>query len=182
MPPGGEAVCPRCGAELYRDNPNGPQRALALLIACALLFFVANVFPIVSIETQGIRRSASLFSAVQTLWDEDMAAVAGLVFVTTLLAPAFEIFTLIFILCAAQLGWRLPGLAPLLRLAVATRPWSMVEVLMLGVLVSVVKLAHLAHITPGIALWSYGALIVLFAAAMATLDTHELWERLTRQA
>ena len=104
------------------------------------------------------------------------------VFVTTLLAPAFEIFTLIFILCAAQLGWRLPGLASLLRLAVATRPWSMVEVLMLGVLVSVVKLAHLAHITPGIALWSYGALIVLFAAAMATLDTHELWERLTRQA
>ncbi len=182
LPPGGEAVCPRCGAELYRDNPNGPQRALALLIACALLFFVANVFPIVSIETQGIRRSASLFSAVQTLWDEDMAAVAGLVFVTTLLAPAFEIFTLIFILCAAQLGWRLPGLASLLRLAVATRPWSMVEVLMLGVLVSVVKLAHLAHITPGIALWSYGALIVLFAAAMATLDTHELWERLTRQA
>jgi paraquat-inducible protein A len=178
LEPGGEAICPRCGAELYRDNPHGPQRTLALLLASAVAFGLANAFPIVSIDTQGLQRSASLFSAVHTLWDEEMPIVAVLVFVTTLLAPAFEIFALIFILSAVILGWRLPGLAHLLRLAVATRPWSMVEVLMLGVLVSVVKLSHLAHITPGIALWSFGALIMLFAAAMASLDTHDLWERL----
>ena len=180
LAPGGEAVCPRCGAELYRNNPGGPSRTLALLVASAVLFLMANVFPIVSIDTQGLRRSASLLSAVETLWDEDMPLVAILVFVTTLLAPAFEIFTLIFILSAVLRGWRLPGLAHLLRLTVATRPWSMVEVLMLGVLVSVVKLSHLAHISPGIALWSYAGLIVLFAAAIASLDTHDLWERLTR--
>jgi paraquat-inducible protein A len=55
----------------------------------------------------------------------------------------------------------------------------MVEVFMLGVLVSVAKLAHLAHISPGIALWSYVALILLFAAAMATLDSRELWARMS---
>lgn len=182
LEPGEQAICPRCGAELYRNNPNGLSRTLALLLASAVTFLLANAFPIVSIETQGLHRAASLYDAVVTLWDEDMPLVAALVFVTTLLAPAFEIATLTFILSAAQLGWRLPGLAPLLRLAVSTRPWSMVEVLMLGVLVSVVKLAHLAHITPGIALWSYGVLIVLFAAAMASLDTHALWEKLTRRA
>lgn len=182
LEPGGEAVCPRCGAELYRNNPDGLSRTLALLLASAVTFLLANAFPIVSIESQGLHRAASLFDAVLTLWDEDMPLVAALVFVTTLLAPAFEISTLTVILSAALLGWRQPWLPGLLRLAVSTRPWSMVEVLMLGVLVSVVKLAHLAHITPGIALWSYGVLIVLFAAAMASLDTHALWERLTSRA
>ena len=180
LDPGGEAVCPRCGAELYRNNPNGLPRTLALLLASAMMFLLANAFPIVTIDTQGLHRSASLFSACQALWAEDMPLVAALVFITTLLAPAFEILTLTSIIAVVLLGWRLPGLSRLLRLAVATRPWSMVEVLMLGVLVSVVKLSHLAHITPGIALWSYGALIILFAAAMASLDIHELWERLPR--
>jgi paraquat-inducible protein A len=86
---------------------------------------------------------------------------------------------LILILAAVRRGVAARPLPAALRLVLAARPWSMVEVFMLGVLVSVVKLSHLAHITPGIALWSYGALIALFAAAMSTFNAHELWERLT---
>ena len=177
MRPGAVAACPRCGAELYRNSPGGLARTLALLVASAIVFLIANAFPIVSIETQGHHVASSLFGAVRTLWREDMPLVAGLVLATTILAPAFEIFTLSFILAAVLSGLRIPMLPRVLRLAVATRPWSMVEVFMLGVLVSVVKLSHLAHIAPGIALWSYGALILLFAAAMSTLDTHALWDR-----
>lgn len=164
---------------LYRNNPGGLDRALALLVASAILFLVANAFPIVGIETQGNRNATTLFGAVLTLWNEDMHMVAGLVLFTTILAPAFELFTLIFILAAARGGVRLPALPGVLRSVLAARPWSMVEVFMLGVLVAVVKLSHLAHISPGIALWSYAALILLFAEAMANFDTHELWDRLS---
>jgi paraquat-inducible protein A len=51
----------------------------------------------------------------------------------------------------------------------------MVEVFVMGVLVSVVKLSHLAHIYAGIALWSYGILILLFAGAMSMLNPQALW-------
>jgi paraquat-inducible protein A len=179
LPPGGTATCSRCKAVLYRNNPGGFDRTLALLLASAILFVLANAFPIVGIETQGNRNATTLFGAVLTLWNEDMPVVAGLVLFTTILAPAFELFTLIFILAAVRLGLRSGPMPAVLRLVLATRPWSMVEVFMLGVLVSVVKLSHLAHIEPGVALWSYGALIVLFAAAMASFDTHALWDRLT---
>jgi paraquat-inducible protein A len=179
LPPGGIAACPRCGAVLYRNNPGGLDRTLALLLASAILFLVANAFPIVSIETQGNRNATTLFGAVLTLWDEHMPVVAGLVLFTTILAPAFELFTLIAILAAVRFGLQLPALPGVLRLVLASRPWSMVEVFMLGVLVSVVKLAHLAHISPGLALWSYAALILLFAAAMANFEPRALWDRLS---
>lgn len=179
LPAGGIATCPRCGATLYRNNPGGLDRTLALLLAAAILFVLANAFPIVSIETRGTHNATTLFGAVMTLWNEDMPSVAGLVFFTTLLAPAFELFTLIFVLAAVRLGFNAGPLPAVLRVVLGTRPWSMVEVFMLGVLVAVVKLSHLAHIEPGVALWSYGALILVFAAAMAGFDTHSLWNRLT---
>jgi paraquat-inducible protein A len=42
-----------------------------------------------------------------------------------------------------------------------------------------VKLAHLATVVPGIALWSFGALMILFAAIAAVFDPRELWARMS---
>lgn len=177
LPVGAVAACARCGAVLYRNPAGGLDRTLALLVASAILFAVANAFPVVGIEHRGSYRATTLFGAVESLWNEDMPLVAGLVLFTAILAPAFELFALIFILLAARTPLR-HALAGLLRLALAARTWSMIEVFMLGVLVSVVKLSHLATIEPGVALWCYAVLIVLVAAAMASFDSHELWIRL----
>jgi len=172
LPPGGLAVCGRCGAVLYRNNPGNAERTLALTIAAALLFVIANAFPIVAIESQGNRNASTLFDAVLTLWNDRMELVAGLVFMTAILAPALELLAMIYLLAT-------PRPQPLiLRLVLALRPWAMVEVFMLGLLVSVQKLAHLATITPGIALWSFGALMVLFAALTATFNVNDLWRAL----
>jgi paraquat-inducible protein A len=67
------------------------------------------------------------------------------------------------------------GLAPILRVLQTVRPWSMTQVFMLGVLVSLVKLAHLAHVVPGIGLWSVGGLILLLTAAVSSFNLHDLW-------
>lgn len=169
LQPGGAALCGRCGAVLYRNNPGNAERALALTIAAAVLFAISNIFPIAGIESQGSRNASTLFGAVLTLWDEHMELVAGLVFITAILVPALELVALIFLLAA-----RRPS--PLvLRMVQAARPWAMVEVFMLGLLVSVQKLSHLATIVPGVALWSFGALMLLFAALTATFNPRDLW-------
>ena len=56
-------------------------------------------------------------------------------------------------------------------------PWGMVEVFMLGVLVSIVKLAKMATIVPGPAVWALVGLMFVLAAASAALDPHEVWDR-----
>lgn len=177
----GSVRCARCGIELFRSNPRGIETSLALLWSVAFLFVIANAFPIMTLESQGLDRSASLLDAVETLWDERSKPVAVLVFLTTFLAPGLEILTLTTLLTCLHSNYRPPWLASLLRIAVLSRPWSMVEVFMLGILVSVVKLSHLARITPGIALWSYGLLILLFTWAMTRLDRHMLWQSLERK-
>ncbi|MEZ4466226.1 MAG: paraquat-inducible protein A [bacterium] len=100
-----------------------------------------------------------------------------MVFLTTLLAPALHVR------CCS--GWSCPDARPPLargaqafRFLQSIRPWSMAEVFMLGVLVSMVKLADLAVIVPGIALWAFAALIPVLAASMVTLDAEETWRTL----
>jgi paraquat-inducible protein A len=56
-------------------------------------------------------------------------------------------------------------------------PWSMMEVFMIGILVSVVKLAGMAKIIPGISLYSFLALIFVLAAMIVSLDSHLIWQK-----
>jgi paraquat-inducible protein A len=177
LPVGGTARCVRCGAELYHNTRNCVERTLALTLAAALLFVVANFFPIMGLEVQGVSNATTLFGSVQKLYDQDRTAVAGLVLVTTIIAPATQLATLIYLLLPLRFN-RVPrGFAVAFRFIEAIRPWGMIEVFMLGVLVSLVKLAHVASVTPGIALWSFGALMLLLAGGAASFDARDLWHR-----
>ena len=91
LPPGGKARCPRCGAVLYRRNVDGLDRTLAYSMGAAVLFIIANAFPIVGLAAAGHHSSTTLFGTVQKLWDGNMGSVAGLVFTTTILMPALQI-------------------------------------------------------------------------------------------
>jgi paraquat-inducible protein A len=54
----------------------------------------------------------------------------------------------------------------------------MMEVFMMGILVALVKLGHMATIVPGVSVFSFGGLIFVMAAAFSTLDPPLLWQRL----
>jgi paraquat-inducible protein A len=110
-----------------------------------------------------------------------MKGVAALVFATTILIPAVEISLMLYVLLPLKFG-RLPGeLASILRIVQSVRPWSMTQVFILGVLVALVKLAHLAHVVPGVALWAFGGLIVLLTAASTTFNMHAMWNLVTEK-
>jgi paraquat-inducible protein A len=175
LPPGGVACCRRCNAVLFRQTPGSLERALAYSLGAAIFFIIANVFPIVGLEVQGIANATSLYGAVETMWRHDMENVAALVFVTTILIPAMEMSLMLYVLLPLKLGKMPQGLAQILRVLQSVRPWSMTQVFILGVLVALVKLQHLAHVVPGIALWSFGGLILTLTAAIASFNTHELW-------
>ncbi len=179
VPPGGMARCRRCDALLFRHIPDSINRGLAYTLGAAILFIVANMFPIVGLEVQGTLNAASLYGAVEAIWDNKMEGVATLVFITTILIPAVEISLMLYVLLPLKFG-RLPGeMASILRILQSVRPWSMTQVFILGVLVALVKLAHLATVVPGVSLWAFGGLIFLLTAAVSNFNTHELWSLLT---
>lgn len=173
--PGGIACCRCCGAPLYRNSPDSLDRTLALVLAATLLFIIANIYPILGIEIQGTRNATNLYGAVHALWNQEMHSISLLVFITTILVPAIELSMMIYLLLPIRL-LRIPAGIPLiLRVLQSIKPWGMVEVFMLGVLVALVKLTDSSSIIPGVALWSFGGLTVLLAAMAASFNPRDVW-------
>jgi len=174
----GAVCCARCGAVLFKTSPGSLERTLAYTLAAISLFILANSFPIVRIEAAGNRVATTLLHAARTLWDQGQPETGLLVFVTTFLVPAAELAAVTYLLLPLQRGVLLPGARQVLAFLDHVRPWSMIEVFMLGVLVSLVKLASLAHLVLGVALWAFCGLVVAMPAIASSLDTHDLWRRI----
>jgi paraquat-inducible protein A len=170
--------CARCGATLYRSAPDTVDRTLAFALGAAVLFVVANAFPIVGMTIEGRSNAVSLPGALLALWNQDMGLVAGLVGLTTLLAPGLDLVVLLYLLMPLKFGSVAPGVRPILRALEAIQPWGLVEVFMLGLLVSLVKLEMYARVQLGIALWAYACLIIVFTAMNGAFDPREIWARI----
>jgi paraquat-inducible protein A len=175
VPQGDSAICPRCGALLLKRRKDSIERTLALTVAGLLLFVVANLFPFLTFEMQGQSTQTTLISGSRDLYEQGQQIVAGLVLLTTIVAPLLQLGLLLYILGPLHLGRRPRGLALAFRWVQHARNWSMMEVFLIGILVSLVKLMDMANIVPGIALWAFALLIPILAAASSTLDPDEIW-------
>lgn len=176
LAPGETARCARCGAFLARNPPDSLDRSLALTLAAAILYLIANIHPLVGLEMQGRRVEVTLFEAVQILWKGGVEPVAALVFITALLFPVLELLMFLLVLVPLRLGRVSPRLATFFRLVRSVQPWGMMEVFLLGMLVSLVKLSHLATVVLGTAFWATAALIVVLTLATRAFDTRLLWQ------
>jgi len=177
LPVGGIAQCMRCGAVLYRQKKNSLDRTLALTIAGLIFFVVANTYPFLGMKSGGLEKETTLITGMLELSAQGMEGVALLVFFTSVLAPLFYLVGVLYVLIPLKvnrLPWNLPVVFRLVR---GLQPWGMMEIFMLGILVSIVKLAKMATIVPGIALYAFLVLIFVMAASAASLDPHLIWER-----
>lgn len=178
VPDGGAAICPRCTATLFRRRDATVELSFALASAAAILFVVANVFPFLSFEMQGQTTRTTLASGATALWAQDRHAVAVLVGLTTIAAPAAQIALLLYVMGPLHFGWTAPGAVTAFRWVERCRPWSMMEVFLIGICVALVKLSDMADIVPGLALYAFGLLIPVLAAAAAFLDEELVWRRI----
>jgi paraquat-inducible protein A len=167
--------CPRCGSELARHAGTQVKNMLPLTVASLIVFIIAHAFPIVEIEISGLSSQTTLLGAVMALSSEGLSLVALLVFATTLLLPLLQLLILLWLLVPLMLGQRVAGFASLLRMLHRLRPWGMVDIFLLGVLVAIIKLSTMAAILPGPALWAFMTLSVLLTVVMA-FDTRGLWK------
>ena len=161
------ALCSCCGAELERDMGSHGKRLLPLTIASLFMYIIANVFPIVEMELHGLASRTTIMGAVASLNAQGMPLVAFLVLATTILFPLFQLVSLVYLLVSINTTRHPPGLNLLVRMIQTLRPWVMVEVLLLGVIVAFVKLTNMAAVVPGPALWALGALALLLASVFS---------------
>mgnify|MGYP000632751078 CR=1 FL=1 len=178
IPSGGAARCARCGASLYRPKRDSFNRTLALAVAGVILYLIANTHPFLGFKIGSQIRETTLATGIYQLYLQGMVPIATLVLFTVVLVPAIHLVSMLYILVPLN-RQRVPRhLARVYRLVLFLKPWGMVEIFMLGILVSVVKLVKMATIIPGVALFAFLGLIFTLAAMAVTLDDHLLWEQI----
>lgn len=178
LPPDGTARCVRCGAVLYRRKQNSLDRVLALTVAGLILFVIANVYPFLTFRLEAQIQETNLITGVKELYQQGMGIVAGVVLLTTIVMPLLELTGMLIVLVPLKLRRRPWKLALLFRAIRTLRPWGMMEVFMIGILVAAVKLVKMASIIPGTALYAFLILIFVLAASAAALDPHIVWKKL----
>ncbi|MFL5285674.1 MAG: paraquat-inducible protein A [Rhodopila sp.] len=181
MAPGIVARCNRCSAELRRVRHDPLGRGLALNLTALALLIIACTATLLTVSTFGMYRSATVLSGPLGFGHHHVWALAAVVAFMTVLAPLLRLMLVSYVL----LGLRMPQaprhLRDAFRIAERLRPWSMVEVYLLGVFVAYTELPSSVHVDVGIGVYALVALMMTIVAADAVLDRQAVWEEMERR-
>ena len=175
---GHDIACARCGAGVHFRKRDSIARAWALLIAAIILYVPANVMHVTETSAlTGIQRD-TILSGVLYLWESGSWPVAVLIFFASIVVPMAKIIALVLLLVTTQRRstWRLRDRARLYRVVELVGRWSMVDIYVIGLLVTLVQLGGLAKIVAGPGAIAFGAVVVLTMFAAKAFDSRLIWD------
>lgn len=174
------ARCVRCGHEIARHAPAGHRDVIACLLAAFVFLMCALFFPMLGFSAQGRTKGMTLLDSGLTLLANQEVMLGLLVLVLIVVIPCALILLLATILVSLELnilGRHLPLLG---RFYYQVRHWNMVEVYVLGVIVSLTKITALAKVEYGLAFWALLGFATSLMMAINRVDKVELWDSIRR--
>lgn len=172
--------CTRCGTVLQRSTKDSLNRTLAFGISGLVLFIVANMFPVISIQANGNLYESTLLSGVMALYHDGMWGLTILVLLTSIVAPLLYLSALVYLLlplCMGRVAWQSKKIFRSLTLV---GQWEMVGVYIIGSMISIVRLEDISAVAPGVALFALGGVMFSVAAVRTTINPDEIWRSLER--
>ncbi|MBW1866046.1 MAG: paraquat-inducible protein A [Deltaproteobacteria bacterium] len=149
------AACPRCGASLHLRKPNSIIRTWALIIAAAIFYIPANVFPITVVTSMGQAQSDTIISGVIYFIRTDMWPIALVIFTASIVVPLLKLLTLSFLLVSIQ----------------RKSPWRPGDLV-----VALLKLGYFATVEVGPAAVYFAAVVVITMLAAKAFDPRLIWD------
>ena len=178
LPPGGKARCARCGQMLAQRLVNPVDLPLALTIAATIAFIVANTTPLMGLSAVGREASTTIFGGALEMWQQGSEITAAAVAFCAVIAPGGHLLFLLTVLFSVRRPPAPHWVGEMLRSAHFLKPWSMTEVMMLGILVALFKIAQLATVLPDAGMFAAGVFVFLLGAVLVTFDAREVWARI----
>lgn len=173
---GETAYCHHCGSELYRHPRLDLDMMMALTVTSAIVFLIANLYPIMALDMQGLNNQATLWDTILFTLDSNVGPIAVLASASAFFFPLIQILLFAYVLIPLRAGRKPHAFIGAMHALRQLQPWSMVEVFMLGTVVSVVKLTAVAEVAPQVGLWGFAALTLLLTV-LSSFDLNELWEQ-----
>lgn len=177
LPVGGRACCARCGFGLAARPTDPLEIPLALTLTAAIVFIVANAAPLMGLSAVGRQASTTIVGGAYQMWLEGEPITAAIVTFCAVIAPACYILLMLTVLLAARQPPLPHWVGELLRWGLHMQPWAMYDVMLLGILVALIKIAELAQVDPGIGMYAMAFLAALLPAIAVSFDAREVWKR-----
>lgn len=168
--------CPRCHARLHLRNPASLQRTIAFTFASLLLYFPANMLPILKVESITGAQANTIVGGVIQFWQTGDYPVAIIIFTASVMIPVLKILALGWLCYAAKVGHHPHGMTRLYRITELVGRWSMVDVFVVAILVAVVQLGSVISIHPGPAAVSFASVVILTMLAAISFDPRLIWD------
>ena len=178
IPDGERVVCPRCLAHLVTRRENFVSHSAALVVAAACFFFLANIFPFMTLKSDYRESDMLLVGSVTGLDQQGFPILAGMVGMFMMAAPVLSLGAMLYVLLPLLRGRRLRWSLHVCRAMQEVRRWNMVEVYLLGALVSLLKLGKVVTLTLGVSFWAFVGFILCLASAVTIIDPAALWRKL----
>jgi paraquat-inducible protein A len=171
-------ICPRCGAALHFRRPDSINRSWALLIAAYLLYLPANLLPVMETRSLFSTQQDTILSGVVFLWTSGSWVLATVVFIASIIVPLLKLISLTLLLIAAQRRERRhpKQRTQLYRLLEWVGRWSMLDVYVVTLLVTLVQVQSFATMLPGLGVLAFGAVVVLSMLATMSFDPRLIWD------
>jgi paraquat-inducible protein A len=177
LPAGRVAICVRCGSRIAEHSRGTLHITAALALAALILYVPANLFPILQMDLYGAHSQNTIWDGCQRLWQTHDQFVAIIVFLASIVIPLLKLAALSYLVISTKLysshGRRVRTW--IYRIIEVIGRWSMLDVFVLAILVSLVKLQRLATIIPGRGAAAFACVVILTTLASQCFDPQMIW-------
>jgi paraquat-inducible protein A len=170
--------CARCGTPLHHRKPNSVARSWALVIAAAILYVPANVYPVMNIVTLGRGGPHTILGGVVEFVESGFWPLALIVFAASVAVPMLKLVGLSLMLLGIRRGarGRLRQRTRLYRVIEVLGRWSMIDVFVVAVLIALVRFGILASINAEVGAACFGGVVILTMLAAEAFDPRLMWD------
>ncbi|NVK57991.1 MAG: paraquat-inducible protein A [Alteromonadaceae bacterium] len=164
------AVCPRCGYTLSIYHRNDIALALSLAISALIFLVLALPFNFLTFRANGQQNSIDLPGGLNVLIEQDYVSLALITALATLVLPGLVLLGLVVLLSARLTTSPQRWMKTVFSWISMLMPWSMAEIFLLGILVSLIKITSMADIAVGMSFYAFVGFTVSMSAALFYYD------------
>ncbi len=179
--PGNVLICPRCATPILAPVNNSIEKTLALSLTGLILFIPAIFMPLLTFDVIGLESSGSIFDSAIALLSSGFYFTGLAVLLTSIIIPITKLSILFVVSFQLYVNSATKITALLFRFYKHIDEWGMLEVYMIGILVTIIKMLHLAKIHYDIGFFCFIALLIATISSSLFLDSNHFWEKIHEQ-
>lgn len=174
---GSKISCPRCGHTISDVAESPLAEPIAYALTSMIMLVLTYLFPFMSFSASGNTSSIYFYQAMSSLFANDFVSIGVFLLLSLTILPLLCLVLVTYIHIALYFDKSQLSLKHL-KLLQAIKPWMMVDVFLIGILVALVKIMSMAEVGFGLSFWAFVLFTLAFLKTLTSIDLHWLWRKI----